>query len=333
MRSNPIQFAVVREDPEIERAGVEISNAKRALLVASGGCTAFCLRVWRPDLAITLIDPNPAQLDLVRRKAALLGDTSLTPASVAGRRLYGIGQDFPESLTQCGNFESLFRQLRSLLFEFVATREEWERHFEAGGRDLERVDRFLANPYWGVAFESFFADAMLETMFTTAATRHAVKGSYPRYFRERFESGLRRPDAGNNYFLHHVLLGCYREDSSAWPEYLREPPRVDGFEYRNARLEEVADFSAYDLIALSNVMDWMDGGAIDLLATNLVRTANSGTIVIWRQLNNATDHERRLAPRFEFDSHRELAARLLAADRSLFYSSIHIGRRIPDPSR
>ena len=51
-----VQFAVVREDPRIERALVEEHRPRRALLVASGGCTAMALRAWFPDLEVVLVD-------------------------------------------------------------------------------------------------------------------------------------------------------------------------------------------------------------------------------------------------------------------------------------
>lgn len=325
MRSNPIQFAVVREDPEIERALVNAARARRALLVASGGCTAFCLRSWFPRLDLTLVDPNPGQLDLVREKIAALEDKSIDPRTESGRVVYGIGQDLSASLNQCGNFESLFRQWRGFVHEFVAPSEEIEEQLVARSNDPRRILSWIENPYWPTSFELFFSDAMLDTMFTSAATRHAEPGSYPRYFQERFELGLGRVDADANYFLHHLVLGYYRDEPRAWPRYLVNRPRLAGIELRRARLEEIDDFSGFDLIALSNVMDWMDEAAIDRLAKTIIASSRRDARIVWRQLNNAADHERRFASAFSFD--RELAAELHAADRSLFYSSLHVGVR------
>lgn len=325
MRQNPIQFAVVREDPAIEREVVDLARAKRVLLVASGGCTAFCLRVWFPRLELTLVDPNPAQLELVRRKIVALDDPTLHPHSPRGQRVYGIGQDLPDSLNQCGNFESLFRQLRCFLHEFVATPLELAEFFDNFAVDARRVEGWCANPYWNVAFELFFSDTTLEAMFTSAATRHAVKGSYSRYFRERIERGLRRGDAATNYFLHHILLGGYRNDARALPRYLLDRPRLGGIEILESRFEDLDDFGAFDVVALSNVFDWMDDMTIERLVATITRTAKPGTRIVWRQLNNTSDHERRFLPSFTFDA--ELATRLLTVDRSLFYSSLHIGTR------
>ena len=67
MKDNPIQFAVVREDPLIEAEVIRASGAERMLLVGSGGCTALTLQTLFPNLALTLVDPNPAQSVLIKR--------------------------------------------------------------------------------------------------------------------------------------------------------------------------------------------------------------------------------------------------------------------------
>ena len=72
MKSNPLQFAVVREDPAVERAVMADRPVERALLIASGGCTALALQCWWPEASFTLVDPNPAQLALVQRKVRAL---------------------------------------------------------------------------------------------------------------------------------------------------------------------------------------------------------------------------------------------------------------------
>ncbi len=81
--------------------------------MASGGCTALELAGARPDVGLSLIDANPAQLDHVAAKWAALWDSA--PGSVARRRAFGVDADDPESLSGAGNFEALFRGLRRVL--------------------------------------------------------------------------------------------------------------------------------------------------------------------------------------------------------------------------
>ncbi|MHC4377285.1 MAG: DUF3419 family protein, partial [Planctomycetota bacterium] len=92
MQANPLQFAVVREDPRVEFAVLERHPARRALLVASGGCTALALAARLPELELTLVDPNPAQLQWVERKVE--GLASLHRAE--GRRAFNVECDDPQ---------------------------------------------------------------------------------------------------------------------------------------------------------------------------------------------------------------------------------------------
>lgn len=314
-RSDPPlpQFAVVREDPALDAEVLSRTPARRALLVASGGCSAFALLGRFPALEITLVEPNPVQADLVRRKLALLRhrDHETHPAR------WNLGSDDPGGLCQRGNFERLFRQLRAFVQEFIAPRRAWEAFFERP--EAEFLDAVFASPWWPAAFGAFFSDRMLETMFTAAATQHADPGSYPEYFRRAFERGLRRPDAADNPFLHHVWLGMYIDRPGSRPEWTafhdgaRDPVVVP------ARLEDVSDLSGFDFVGLSNVMDWMDIGAIDRLGRNL-RTLRPGAAVLWRQLNNDDRHELRFGPGLAVDE--ELSEQLLRDDRSLFYNRV-----------
>lgn len=111
-----LKFAVVREDAELEAALVERTSAKRALVVASGGCSAFTLLHRFPKLEVTAFDRNPAQLAHVRAKhaAVMRGDR----ASLA-------------ALSDCGAFEALFRNLRGLLEKGTAWPAAFAQAFDA----------------------------------------------------------------------------------------------------------------------------------------------------------------------------------------------------------
>ncbi|MFG0319721.1 MAG: DUF3419 family protein [Planctomycetota bacterium JB042] len=321
MPGRTVQFAVVREDAEVDLEVLRRTKARRALLVASGGCTAFEILSRADRTAVTLVDPNPAQLDLVERKLDAL--TALDPAARPAR--FNVGTDDPEGLCQCGNFEALFRQLRGFLHEFVAPPAAWSAFF--AGDEAARPEAWFASPYWPVAFEIFFSDPLLETMFTPAATRHAEPGSYPAHFRGVFERGLLREDARANPFLHHALLGRYLAEHA--PPYLGRP-----IERRRARLvqsslEELDDFSEYDYVGLSNVMDWMERDAIDRLGERVARSLAPGAAVVWRQLNHPADLAPAFGPRIRFDD--ALSDALLDRDRSLFYDRVRVGF-VDDPA-
>lgn len=254
-----LQFAVVREDPAVELAALAGSQAPRVLLVASGGCTALALQARFPDATFTLVDPNPAQHAHVAAKADAWARGDLAALNV--------GTDDPAGLNERGNFEALFRQVRRFLAEFVADAPH---------------PGMVASPWWPVAFELFFSDAMLRAMFGPAAVQHAAPGSYVRYFRAVYERMLAAPPSP---FSAHVLRGRYDED--ALPDYLRHAPVPTRFVPLLGTLQHVPDFGEYDLVHLSNVLDWTEPEAADALTTRVARELRPGAAVTVRQLNNA----------------------------------------------
>lgn len=318
-RDNPVQFAVVREDPLLDAELLRGIGAPRVVLVCSGGCTALTLQSLFPDASFVLVDPNPAQLDLVRRKV----DALARPAPER-RSAFNVEDPDPAGLSQCGNFESLFRGLRSFLEEFVAPPDEWRRLLSPESPDRALLSPMTGSRWWPVAFEVFFHDAILNAMFGPDATQHAERGSYPSYFRRAFERGLAAPDAERNHFLHHVFLGRYVD--GALPQHLAHPAPVHRFEYVEGTLDRAAPHLAEaDVVHLSNVFDWMDERAVAATARAVAERSKPGAAVLWRQLNNTRDFRPFFGDTLRFED--DLGLTLLTRDRSLFYSSIHVGRR------
>lgn len=318
MRNNPIQFAVVREDPELEMELVEKHSVKKALLIASGGCTALSLKVRFPDLAITLLDPNPAQLDHVRNKARLLTQR-------AGLAAFNVGTNAPQGVNQRGNFESLFRGLREFLIDLVMPIGGMEALF-TDESDPSSIEELTSHKYWPVAFDMFFSDPILLAMFGPEAVQNAPPGSYPRYFQAVFEEGLAREDFRDNYFLHHVLLGHYLDRPAAWPYYLKatweKPPREFDFDYFEGFVHHRKDLDQFDLIDLSNIFDWMSVEEQTDLAHLLAENMKSGGVVVIRQLNNQRCLADLFGSTFVFDEDRQNHWR--RTERSLFYSQYNI---------
>ena len=321
MRDNPIQFAVVREDPLIEIEVLERHRCEHLLLVGSGGCTALTLRSHMPSLAITLLDPNAEQLELIQRKIEAL--------ALMERRerlaRFNVENRDPDGLSECGNFESLFRGLREFLYEFVLPRDDMLRMF-CEPRVLARAPKLLFDhPYWPVAFQVYFADPLLNAMFGPDATQHAEPGSYPAYFQSLFERGMARDDAIDNRFLHHVLLGHYLDRPGCLPPFLVEPADRFLFELHNGLIDDSIHLGDFDFIGLSNIMDWMPPSAVEALMDKVRKETRRGTVLLWRQLNNKSDLAGHLRPTYTFDETWGQA--LWERDRSLFYSSVHVGRR------
>ena len=318
---NPLQFAVVREDPLIEMELLKHAKAGRALLVASGGCVALSLKANFPDLELTLFDFNKAQLEHVQKKIEKLTG----PRGKSFNRSFNIGTPDPAGLNECGNFESLFRGLRGFIHDLVAPHDDFTRFFEDPNEDNGFLNRVFGNRYWPVGFEMFFGDSLLNTMFGPAATQHAPKGSYPRYFQQVLEKGLRSQNVSENYFLHHIFLGHYRDRPESLPLYLRNSAPRPELQLIEGTIEGVPDLEEYDLVSLSNIMDWMSDSEVHALARLVCGQAKKGSVVVFRQLNNFSDFQAKFKPEFSFDE--EKARELLERDRSLFYCKLSVGYR------
>ena len=278
MKNNSIQFAVVREDPQIEMDVAEKFRLNRATLIGSGGCTAFCLKALKPEMEIALIER--------------------------------------------GNFESLFRQFRFFIWEFIVSETEVENAFRNDAAKFW-TDVF-ANPYWKVSFELFFSNAILTAMFTEAAIQHAPKNSYPTYFQTVLEKGLVRKDASRNYFLHHIFTGHYLNDENALPYYLVNPPANLEFEFFNVFAQNYRQFRGKQLIHFSNVFDWCDETTVAEIVNLAAHNLEKGSVVVIRQLNNDKNYRKFFGSDYQWLP----TETIVANDRSLFYSKIEIGEKI-----
>ena len=321
MRDNDVQFAVVREDPMVEAELVRLTQANNVLLIASGGCTALTLQALFPDLHITLVDFNPAQLERVREKMRALRETD----TAARRQRFNVGTSDPNGLNQNGNFESLFRGLREFIFDLVADESKIRALFEEKEQLVKVSALLFSSQYWQVAFDLYFSDSLLNAMFGPDATQHAEPGSYPRYFQQLFEKGLTSAAAFDNYFLHHVFLGYYLQRPASLPYYLLSPPTDYHFQMIEGTLDRVPELQRFDLISLSNIMDWMPLTEIVALISYLQSGMKSGASLLYRQLNNDTDLSAYFGDSYAFDT--ALGVQFQSAERSLFYSSVHVGKR------
>jgi S-adenosylmethionine-diacylglycerol 3-amino-3-carboxypropyl transferase len=320
--NNRVQFAVVREDPAIEVSLLSAGPANaRVLLVGSGGCTALTLAQCAPLASITLLEPNENQIRLIQEKTRALRELRGADREAA----FSIGSEDPKSLTSCGNFESLFRSLRRFIHEFVAQREDWDLFF-AGRAEPNFLDDVFGAKYWPIAFDLFFSESVLVAMFTAEAIQHAPRNSYPPYFREVLERGLRREDSATNYFLHHIFLGSYINQPGCLPEYLTNEVTHANFRFEKAFAQDVSSYANFDLMSFSNIFDWMSDADVKAVAKRLQTEAPSGSWMVYRQLNNEKDYRPYFGSAFVFDE--ALAERLHGQDRSLFYSKIAIARKV-----
>ena len=209
--------------------------------------------------------------------------------------------------------------------DFAADGQDFKAIFyDTSDRELA-VNQLLGNKYWPVAFELFFSDVLLVTLFGPSAIQHAEKGSYPNYFRKVLEQGLRDSKAPTNYFLHHIFLGYYLDSPSALPYYLQKAPQSFNLIYHLGGIGTVPNLADYGVLSLSNIFDWMAVDEVRATADLLTKVVKPGTVLIWRQLGHDTDASTAFGSEWKFDE--GFARDLLKIDRSLFYSRIYLAVR------
>jgi len=318
---NKIQFAVVREDPETELRLIRERNLKNILLIASGGCSGLSIKSILPEVSLTFLDPNLDQLDLIKDKIRHL----MKPSPP---ELFNIESDNCNGLNACGNFESLFRGFREFIYEMVMDQNQILLLFQDPSCNKGKVlDSMFRNKYWRVAFDMYFCDSLLDSMFGTEATQNAPRRSYPRYFQSVLERGLQLESAYNNYFLHHIFLGHYLNRPDSLPLYLQkylgsEIKELE-FSFFHGYVEDFEHLSQYDFVDLSNIFDWMAESQKIQLSRKLVKETKTGCTLLIRQLNNQKDVKSLFEPVFAFDE--SLEKTLWEKERSLFYTQFNVG--------
>jgi S-adenosylmethionine-diacylglycerol 3-amino-3-carboxypropyl transferase len=316
MQNNKIQFAVVREDPQLELDLMALFGLKSAVIIGSGGCTAISLKTKDPDIRLSIIEPNPAQIKLIKEKIEILQQRSLFDA----QEIIGTGQN---SLIETGNFESLFKMLRTFIYEFVLSIEDFKQLLESG--DATQWQEHFQNRYWRTAFELFFSESLLVSMFGKAAIQYAPKNSYPGYFRKLIEKGIMRSDARHNYFLHHIFFGQYCSEKESLPLYLQKETLNTEMSFHSCFAHEFMDYENFGLVGLSNILDWSSQNEVERIGQLISNSMRKGSVLLFRQLNNSTD----FTVQFEgFEWQDELEEDLLKKDRSLFYSKICVGIKL-----
>jgi S-adenosylmethionine-diacylglycerol 3-amino-3-carboxypropyl transferase len=347
----PIAFAQVREDPLLDlEVLAPCPDQARVILVASGGCTAALLAASTRLRHLHLVDFNPAQLALARLKLRLLHTTEpaqrralLGHAPLAARhrglllcaelQALNLAPDALGPLDvvadlgpdHAGRYERLFARLREALQE----------HAVELGRVLRLADPIAQARRVGSttdlgraldeAYDSVLALPNLVQLFGEGATRNRVE-PFARHFARRTRHALATLPAAANPWLWQMLLGRFpRRAAYPWltvpaPE---RPPEVTWSASLMADALAAAR-GAYDLVHLSNILDWLSAEEARHTLELAWRALRPGGFVLVRQLNSTLDIPGLGGP---FEWQARTAAALHGHDRSFFYRDLHLGRK------
>jgi S-adenosylmethionine-diacylglycerol 3-amino-3-carboxypropyl transferase len=347
----PLAFAQVREDALQDLSLVEsLREGAAVLLVASGGCTAAALAANPRVARIRLVDPNSAQLALCRLKLRLLEGTPSqdrlaflghAPLEAAAREaaLAPLWSELglePNALgpwaetcsagpDAMGRYERTFAALRAQLAADVDPLNALLRLSNPDEQAARIAGTSLGaaiDEAWRVVFDL----PILVALFGEGATANRAV-DFSAHFAARTRHVLSTLPAATNPYLWQVFAGAYPPGHPVtWLE-LPCPTRLADVTFEQASMNEALadDSERFDLIHLSNILDWLTPDAAEeTLARTWERLAPGGVVIV-RQLNSTLD-VRAAGSRFAWDL--DTAARLHAGDRSFFYRELHVGRRV-----
>jgi S-adenosylmethionine-diacylglycerol 3-amino-3-carboxypropyl transferase len=347
----PIAFAQVREDAALDRWVVEqLKPGAEVLMVGSGGCTAAALAATAELSRLHLIDPNPAQIALCRLKLRLLETTATgerlallghVPMPIAERSLRLMAEleslDLPvEALGPMelvarvgpdhgGRYEALFLKFREALKDDTAEitallqlKDPVEQSRRAD--PMTPLGRAL-----DVAFDSAMALPNLVALFGEGATRNRCE-PFSKHFARRTRHALASLPAADNPYLWQMLLGRFPQQVVYPWLAAPAPPRMPEVLWSVGDMAQAlqARFQAFDLVHLSNILDWLAPEAARAILELAWKALRPGGVVFIRQLNSSLDIQA-LDRRFDWQDSESSA--LHARDRSFFYRRLHLGRK------
>lgn len=274
-RPEAILFGHMHEDHSSELYLVPKLPTASALVIASGGDLTFCLA--GAGLAVTAVDSNPAQIDLLELKMRIAQEFDVEQASAMmicdARGLALTGVDVQRGLCFCGKVDRMLRRFGPALPRL----HDLIHPTPDKTRDVVLVLLHGALRLGVGLVHGRTASAMLDS--------RAV-----RLFAERLDHALRQRDAETNPLL-QVLLGrgFGKQVPAVWSSdgIARWRQHVKDIHLHISRIEDAlakCPSKSLGLISVSNLPDLMSANAWQALLQSAVRTLAPGGYLIARSM-------------------------------------------------
>lgn len=360
-----IVFNMSWEDPEMDREAFRLTSDDTVISITSAGCNPLNFLAQSPRKLIS-VDSNPAQTAVLELKLAALATVDhATFFDIFAARNPGRVQDVyrpllrphlsarsqaywdknlwmvARGLYNYGRMGLFCRLLRFYLHRIVGLdRAETDRFFDIQNLDEQRAwyhehvaPRLWRNASkWFVRFKPFmFMAGVHPNQFKLVDGRHDMF----EYVKERVEYALTEVPIYNNYFLSLAVTGRFRGEHV--PPYLLEENfdtlrnNLDRVEVVNGWLGPYLDTQPRGSISkfnLLDIFDWMPPQVFEQTLHSVLRAAAPNATLIYR--SGSYSLEPPASVRKHLIGHEELAAKLLARDRSATYGSFYIFSTRPD---
>jgi S-adenosylmethionine:diacylglycerol 3-amino-3-carboxypropyl transferase len=348
-------FALVREDPEIERALVRRSGARRIVVVGSGGCTALSLLSDDVD-EVLVVDASPAQTAVIALRIAAVAeldrhaylrfvgavpsdDRSSTWARLRATTTSDV-RDYWDAwpagveagVDATGITEAFYRYVGRSLRQSDWPDDVWNSLLGAESMDAQRaiLDAHFWTDRFRVALEMLLSRSTHELFYPPSIFAHVAEHDFARFFARRFREFSEAQPLRNNYFLSQIVFGQYVLDApDGVPPYLTEAGyalarrNLRKLRLVTGRLEDTLEASAdVDAFFLSNVLDWASTGQADRLGAAIVGAARPGAVVLLRHMLGRPGFPSSFNVEVDVEASRDAHR----TERSFLYGAVSVGR-------
>jgi S-adenosylmethionine:diacylglycerol 3-amino-3-carboxypropyl transferase len=360
-RAPGLLFALVREDPAIERSLVARWGARRIVVVGSGGCTALSLLSDAVE-EVCVVDASAAQMALVALRAAAVrtldrdgykrfvgaldaGDEGARLAAwerirselSADARAYwdACPNAIDAGVDASGVTETFYRYVGRSLTSSDWPADVWRSLLDAPSMDVQRaiLARHFADDRFRIALEMLLSRGTHELFYPPSIFAHVAEHDFARFFARRFREYGERRLLRANYFLSQIVFGRYEEGApEGVPPYLTETGyaaarrNLHKLRLVTGRLEDALDgTTTSDAFFLSNVLDWASPEQAARVGTAVVRASRPGAVVLLRHMLGRPGLPPSFDVRFDAVASREAQE----FERSFLYGAVSIGRTAP----
>lgn len=357
--SGQLMFGQVREDAAVELMLLrEVSSPERAMIIASGGCTAFSL-LAHSNCRIEAVDISGAQIALVELKARMFQQLGFEQGKKAccedARSAYQMVEpNLSESARQLmetevsqmrrglNNVGSVDRQLAYMadLFQHsIHSRAQTERFLclEETEEQERYYHRSWNNWQWKLALRVAFSKWFLSVSGFSGASQF-VSSDFPQVMRARLERSLTAFPNATNPYIWQTFLQCYPSRDDGLPLYLQTSaakslianlPKLVLYCRDLLGWFQEQESQSCDFFGLSNVLELLPEDYAEKVLSELLRCARRGAVVVTRSIFPRSGHTFKsqttlFGSTLVFDE--ELSKRAEHDDRSQFCNFIQVFR-------
>lgn len=356
-----VLFGQVREDAEVEVSlfrSIKSKAKQNVFAIASGGCTALSLATVK-ECKVMAVDINPAQIYLCLLKTAALtrlsfGEAQLTMIQSAAPYFDRVAELLPAEareyflqdrsllsggLNNCGVTDSRIKQLMSLFFLSVHTKEQTRQFLSLPTLQVQQQQfvKMWKNWQWDFALSVVLSKTFLSLGFGNEAIDKLPK-NFSAIMKARLERALSEVPVFNNGYVWQTFLAEYPRGEKGEALETSLPPYLQAKNHKQLKenlprvlfsvddavswLEEQKDNSV-DMFALSNILELVKSDYGIRLAEQVSRTARPGALICLRSIFPKDEPVLRdLNGKLKYMP--ELSAEMEAKDRSCFCNFIQV---------